>query len=220
MSTGSLAFTANGFTSGSVNRPWHRSGPPAAASPWIMHGGKFKNDFRLQGGFAGTLLLRKVRGWFFEDFVQELSNVIRPFAGATHLWSGLCDVTLLCILNTFFWALLARSLCKRMQDSCGEWQSSGDWTSRAFLILSEYFWLNSFNITPQYWPLSLHHSRLNLLSSLWSYRDHEQLYMVFVVLCSWYPTGHVLTVAGSSRSYEICTCIDLNHRFAFQIATS
>lgn len=25
----------------SVNRPWHRSGPTAAASTWIMHGGKF-----------------------------------------------------------------------------------------------------------------------------------------------------------------------------------
>lgn len=42
MSLGTPPFTANGFTSGSVNRPWHRSRPTAAARTWIMHGGKFK----------------------------------------------------------------------------------------------------------------------------------------------------------------------------------
>lgn len=109
--------------------------------------GKFKNDFRLQGGFTETLLLEKFGGrtlqgfyksWnIFVQHVLQSTSVLKP--GCATCFPALCHqqiilgfILLLFFIYTDVW------VCFR------DWQPARDWTSRAFLISSEHLWLNSF----------------------------------------------------------------------------
>lgn len=96
-------FTANGFMSTSVNRPWHTSGPPAAARPWIMYRGKFKNDFQLVGGFLLKSCFfggRKVGGRTFKvlfsfPFYWCFFTGFLPWCKCANC-SHLCGVQIIC----------------------------------------------------------------------------------------------------------------------------
>lgn len=92
MSPGTALFTANGFTSGSVNRPWHTSRPTAAASTWIMHGGKFKNDFRLRGGFTESSAFRQTRRQTHRGLLQELKYFCPASSSKHSCLTSLCSL--------------------------------------------------------------------------------------------------------------------------------
>lgn len=159
MSLGTPLFTANGFTSGSVNRPWHRSRPTAAARPWIIHGGKFKkNDFRLGGGFTETLLLEKVRGRadIFVRAILQSTSVLKAVCASCLPASCPRQIILGFILLLFLylhWCVRASGSDSRLETEPPE----------LFLILSEYLWLNSSVRSPTHWYITFNKMYLHLL---------------------------------------------------------
>ena len=131
MSLGTPAFTANGFASGSVNRPWHRSRPAAAARPWIMHGGEFK---KMISGFEGASV--ELRFWRkSEADPSRFSRAAKyfcsaPFFKALPSQSGLCNMPPRVVLSTnYSWLYL--HWCVRALGSHSRLET---WTSRAFFF--------------------------------------------------------------------------------------
>lgn len=139
MSPGTALFTANGFTSGSVNRPWHTSRPTAAARPWIMHGGKFKMTSGFEEASLKPRFFEKLRSRQRQGLLQEL-KYFRSASSSKHscLKSSLCSLQhdfLLCVVSSLFLALFYFcSLFKLMHED--------------FNILK---WLDNYVIIPQCW---------------------------------------------------------------------
>lgn len=139
MSCGTPPLPANGFTSGSVNRPWHRSRPTAAARPWIMHGGKFQkmtsalNEALLKLCFWRKSEAEPSRSWniFVQTVLQSRScnmprclRVLNKLFLALFYWRfsiytdawGLCGVTVvweLCLQSFFnpLWIFVTQQFC-------------------------------------------------------------------------------------------------------------
>lgn len=96
MCLGTPPFTVDGFKRGSVNRPWHRSRPTAAARPWIMQGGNLKKKTKK----------KRLPPWRKLHWKSALGETRRQmthgFVQAT--LQRLCDVPLLPVIDKIFLA--------------------------------------------------------------------------------------------------------------------